>query len=55
MSLQEMLQQKLLESVTRYGIISGVERWEKEISDLKNEVINDYLEIIIMMFVQKDD
>ena len=54
MSIQEMLQKKLLESVTKYGVITGVEVWEKEINDLKNEVMNDYLEKIIMTIARRN-
>ncbi len=53
MSSQEILQQKLLETVTRYGIITGVELWEKEINNLKNEVMSGYLEKILMMLANK--
>ena len=53
MSIQEILQEKLLKSVTEYGVITGVEKWENEIEDLKIKVINNYLEIIIKILVNR--
>ena len=51
MSKKELLPQKLLESVTEFGIITGAGGWEKKINDLKYDVINDYLEEIIIVLI----
>jgi hypothetical protein len=44
MSIKELLQEKLYESIIDHGMMNGMDRWEKDINNLIIEILNDYME-----------
>ena len=40
--IKQLLQAELLQSIEKYGIIKGIQKWEYMIDDLRMEVLNDF-------------
>ncbi len=43
MSIKELLKAKLLEYINDYGIITGIEKWEKYIKDINCKILNNFV------------
>ncbi len=45
--IKQLLQAELLQSIEKYGIIKGIQRWEDMVSDMKLEVLNELVDFDI--------
>ena len=49
--IKQLLHAELLQSIEKYGVIKGIQKWEDMIDDLRIEVLNDFTDFGIQRII----
>ena len=51
--IKQLLHAELLQSIEKYGVIEGIQKWEDMVDELKLEVLDDLLDYDINKLLDK--